>query len=275
MHAAKTRSTGSISISIPSGAVSGDLVVMVAPTMNCSNPVEFTVTTTPLPTAWLDEDIGEGIKPGSATYSSGIFAVTGSGNNDLNVNTDGFHFAYQILSGNLSIVARVVSVGYTYAQAGVMVRASLNAQSQQMFVTYYNTNMYGVYRAAFGDTTRYGSAVTSSLPYWVKIMRTGNNFSGYVSPDGITWTLVQGPVPISMQDPIYVGLAVNSNSSSTLYNATFDNVSISSSSSIAPLITGLSSTNGAVGSQVVISGSGFGASQGNSLVYLNDVSVPV
>jgi RHS repeat-associated protein len=268
-------STGTITISIPSGAVSGDLVVMVAPTMNCSNPVEFTVTTTPLPTAWLDEDIGEGIKPGSATYSSGVFTVTGSGISDLNVATDGFHFAYQILSGDFSIVARVVSVGYTYVQAGVMVRGSLNAQSQQMFVTDYTGTIYGVYRAAFGDTTRYGSGVASPLPYWTKIVRTGNNFSGYASPDGTTWTLVQGPVPISMQDPVYVGLAVNSNSSATLYSATFDNVSISSSSLTAPIITGLSSTNGAIGSQVVISGSGFGATQGSSAVYLNDVSVPV
>src|SRR5579864_2359741 len=175
MHAAKTRSTGSISISIPSGAVSGDLVVMVAPTMNCSNPVEFTVTTTPLPTAWLDEDIGEGIKPGSATYSSGVFTVAGSGNSDLSVTTDGFHFAYQVLSGDFSIVARVVSVGYNLVQAGVMIRASLNAQVPQMFVTYYNADVYGVYRPAFGDTTRYGTVVTSSLPYWVKIVRTGNN----------------------------------------------------------------------------------------------------
>ena len=27
-------------------------------------------------------------------------------------------------------------------------------------------------------------------PYWVKLVRSGNTFSGYSSPDGSTWTLV-------------------------------------------------------------------------------------
>jgi hypothetical protein len=39
----------SISITMPSGAISGYLVVSVAPGMNDSNPVEFTVSSTPLP----------------------------------------------------------------------------------------------------------------------------------------------------------------------------------------------------------------------------------
>src|SRR4029077_17831687 len=49
----------SISITIPSGASSGPLVVCVAPTMNDSNPVTFTVTSQPLPAGWLDQDVGQ------------------------------------------------------------------------------------------------------------------------------------------------------------------------------------------------------------------------
>src|SRR5207302_2104186 len=63
---------------------------------------------------------------------------------------------------------------------------------------------------------------------------------------------------ISMGQNVYIGLVICSNSTSTLATATFDNVSFSP----APAITSLSSSTGLVGSQVVISGTSFGSTQG-------------
>ena len=67
----------SISVTIPSGATSGLFTVSVAPAMNASNGVPFTITSQPLPTGWLDQDIGSVGPAGSATYASGVFTVTG------------------------------------------------------------------------------------------------------------------------------------------------------------------------------------------------------
>ena len=117
------------------------------------------------------------------------------------------------------------------------------------------------------------SAVT--LPYWVKVVRNGSTFSSYSSQDGVNWVQVGTNQTISMAQNVYLGLAVSSNNNSALATATFDNVSVSSSAAPAPVITSVSATAGAVGSQVTITGSGFGNSQGSSAVYLNGALVTV
>src|SRR3974390_1719725 len=67
----------------------------------------------------------------------------------------------------------------------------------------------------------------------------------------------------------YVGLVVSSTSNTTLATATFDYVSVSSTASPGPSITRVSAQTPATGSQVVITGSGFGATQGASAVTLS------
>ena len=89
--------------------------------------------------------------------------------------------------------------------------------------------------------------------------------ASYYSPDGANWSLL-GTQTASMVQNVYIGLAVTSASSTSLATATFDNVSISSTSS--PVITGLSPATGPVGTQVTISGTGFGASAIGSSVTL-------
>jgi hypothetical protein len=54
-------------------------VVSVAPDMDDSNPIVFTVTTQPLPVPWLDQDVGAVGLAGSGTYASGTFTVAGAG----------------------------------------------------------------------------------------------------------------------------------------------------------------------------------------------------
>src|SRR5260370_21172955 len=88
-------SATSITITIPSGATSGYLVVSVAPDMD-SNPVFFTITSQPLPSPWLDSDVGQVTQRGSATYSGGTFTVNGEGAG-LGNTVDGFHVVYPVL----------------------------------------------------------------------------------------------------------------------------------------------------------------------------------
>ena len=60
-------------------------------------------------------------------------------------------------------------------------------------------------------------------PYWVKLVRTGNTFTGYHSADGTTWTSM-GSVTVSMAANVHIGLGVTSKKDGTLCTATFDNV---------------------------------------------------
>jgi regulation of enolase protein 1 (concanavalin A-like superfamily) len=195
----------SITITIPSGATSGDLVVSVAPSMNDSNPVYFTVTGTPLPTGWLDQDIGEAGVVGSAGYASSVFTVQGGGNTFLSTTADAFHFAYLPLSGDGTITARVTSTN-SYAQVGVMIRETLDAGSDHMLMDVYAGSVYEAYRTGGdGSNSSYNYGGGGAVPIWVRIVRSGSSFTGYSSSDGINWTQVGTSQTISMAQNVYMG----------------------------------------------------------------------
>jgi hypothetical protein len=224
-----TWGASSINITIPTGASSGPLVVSVAPSMNDSNPVVFTVTSQPLPNTWLDQDIGSVGLVGSASYSSGTFTVNGSGAGIYGT-ADAFHFVYQPLTGDGTIVARVASLqgGVGYVSAGVMIRNTLDAGAVNAKTAdwrSYGGIYFDVRTAAGGSTTEPGNA-SATLPYWVKVSRSGSTFSSYVSPDGVTWTQLATSQTITMNQNVYVGLAVNSGNTTAQATATFDNVSV-------------------------------------------------
>ena len=273
-------SSTSITITIPTGATSGYLAVCVNPSMNCSNPVYFTITSQPLPLSWLDQDIGPVGILGSATYSNGTFTIKGAGA-DINGTADAFHFVYQPLSGDGTIIARVLGVSGgngSYEKAGVMIRETLTPGSTNAFTFeqgQYGDSYYFDDRPTTSASTTQASVNYGSFPYWLKVTRSGTSFSGYISPDGSSWTQLGSTQTISMATDVYIGLALTSQSTSSLATATFDNVSISTTATPAPVITSVSATTGTIGTQVTISGSNFGASQGNSLVTLGALPMTV
>jgi hypothetical protein len=224
-----------------------------------------------LPSGWSDSDIGSVGLSGSASYSNDVFTLNGAGTS-LWGTADGFNFAYQSLSGDGTVVARILTAGSSTI-GGVEVRDSLSANAMSAFLSYYSSAVYFNYRASTGGTTSQASSGGITLPCWLKMSRSGTSLSAYVSADGVTWVAVGSSQTISMGSNIYIGTGVTSGSTSTLATVTLDNVSINSASAPAPVITGV--TPGAVGSQVVVSGSGFGAPQGSSVLRLNGTSISV
>jgi len=269
-------SATSITATVPTGATTGPLVVSVAPGLNASNPVDLTVTSAPLPAGWLDQDVGIVYKAGVAGYTNGEFTMqTASTGVSSFAAQDAFHFVYQSLSGDGTIVARVVNLPST--QAGVMIRETMDPSSKTVFVTETANGLVADYRTLSGATPSYFSASLSyfSPPYWVKVQRNGSGFTVFYSPDGFDWTPFGSLLDISMAQNVYIGLAVGGGQANNPTTEYFDNVSITSSNVTPPVITSLSTTTGPVGTQVVISGSGFGASQGTSAVVLNDAPVTI
>jgi len=184
-----------------------------------------------LPSVWSDGDVGSPGVAGSASYANNVFTVNGAGT-QIYGTTDGFHYVYQPLSGDGAIIARLVSVqgGSGYVTAGVMIRETLNAGS-----TNAKTADWAAYRAIYFDvrTTTGGStfelgSVGVTLPYWMKVSRSGSAFSSYTSLDGVNWTQLGTSQTITMGQNVYVGLAVNSGTSTALATATFDSVSVTS-----------------------------------------------
>ena len=65
-----------------------------------------------------------------------------------------------------------------------------------------------------------------AAPVWLRLVRRGNQFTGYFSANGTSWTTA-GTATINMAATAYVGLAVTSRMDSELSRATFTNLQVS------------------------------------------------
>ena len=154
----------------------------------------------------------------AATVTNGALTLTGDGTDIWN-NADDFTFAYKTLTGDGSIVARVVSLGTgtnTWAKGGVMIRGDLTAGSTfvDMVLTANSDGAAGngssfQYRlTATGACGNTDATAVIKPPYWVKLDRKGNSLTGSVSADGKTWTVQGTPQTISMTGPVDIGICV-------------------------------------------------------------------
>ena len=191
---------------------------------------DVTVSTGPagLPAPWATADIGNPSLAGSATAASASsFTVSGAGI-DIWSEADQFRYVYQPANSDVEIVAHVTSLVHVdpWSKAGVMIRESLNADSPHaMMIASGSEGWSFQYREFAGGGSLDQHGTPESAPGWVRLVRTGDQFSAYQSLDGSTWTLV-GTNTISMAGAVYVGLAVTSHSSEARATATFDNVSV-------------------------------------------------
>jgi hypothetical protein len=215
-----TASTGSFTLTIT--GVSGSLTH--------SSTVSLTINpSTNLPSGWGDTDIGSPASPGSASFTSGVFTVNGEGA-DIYGASDQFNYASQSLAGDMIITARVASQQNTnaWAKSGVMIRETTAANSS--FVHVFITPGHGVnmqYRNGTGTGAVQLAQVAGPVaPYWVRLVRSGNTFTGFASADGTTWTQV-GTISVTMAGSVQAGLAVTSHNTAALNTSTFDNVTVS------------------------------------------------
>jgi len=127
-------SNSSITAIVPSGATSGPFTV----TVGGQSAMSPTLTVTQIPTGWQDRDIGAVGVAGSASFANGTFTVNGAGSGTLGTTIDGLNFVYQPLSGDGSIVARVLTAnGSGTQEAGVMTRETLNAGASNAHMLYF------------------------------------------------------------------------------------------------------------------------------------------
>jgi regulation of enolase protein 1 (concanavalin A-like superfamily) len=184
---------------------------------------------TGLPTPWLDIDIGRPAQLGSSGAVSGTFSSQASGTDIWDV-ADQFHFTYLPMSGNVTVTARVATLQNTdpWAKAGVMIRGSLTAPSRHGFMAVTAGNGISFQRRLATANGSYSTTgVSTTAPYWVRLVRNGTTVTGYQSANGSSWNAV-GAETIPMGTNVYVGLALTSHNNAVLGSATFDGVTITS-----------------------------------------------
>lgn len=183
--------------------------------------------TTTLPTNWESRDIGAVGLAGSAVASNGTFTLKGAGA-DVWGTADAFHYAYQQLAGDGTMVARVATIAGTQAwtKMGVMIRDTIDPGAAYAFMLVSLGK--GV---AFQRRTAAGAAATNTsggpgtAPRWVKLRRSGNSITAAVSMDGATWTDV-GRDTFTMASTVLIGLAAHGHATTALATGTFDHVTL-------------------------------------------------
>jgi hypothetical protein len=157
--------------------------------------------------------------------------MTAAGSN-IGGTSDEFHFAYKMLTGPGSIIARVDSIQNTHdqAKAGVMIRETLDPDSVHAFACVAPVDGVG----SRGRTATGGGSFSTfeagiTAPHWVKLERdVAGNFTVSRSANGSTWQPVELSVPtlIPMDGTVYVGLALTSRNAAVTCEAKLSNVTI-------------------------------------------------
>jgi regulation of enolase protein 1 (concanavalin A-like superfamily) len=226
-----------------------------------SNTASVT-TPPPAPAGWQNTDVGNTELSGRATESGGTFTVAGSGAGVGGVDnirasqykgdfgyhvvgySDEFQYLYKSWSGDGEMIARINALtGPAGAQAGVMVRNSLDASSQNVFI-YVNANggravtvrqldpvryTSGYYYSVYNSETFPATSTASGVvpPTWIKLVRESDGVMTYISTDGVNWQDYSWTTVTFPADQL-IGLAVSSHQDGVTATATFDHVAVQS-----------------------------------------------
>jgi subtilisin family serine protease len=174
------------------------------------------------PGLWLSRNIG--YNSGSSSQSAGVWTVRTDAGDDPGIwgVSDRFHYVYRPLSGDGYIVARIADMDppydypSSYCEAGVMIRETLGADSTHAMTLVVEGSQSGAgFRWRRYERGWTASDIHSAMSGpWVKVVREGNWFTGYLSSDSLWWEQ-QGPtVRIFMNENVYVGLAVTASATS-------------------------------------------------------------
>ena len=151
--------------------------------------------------------------------------VVSSASLDIGGEADEFRYIYQRLQGDGSVTVKIDSLTNTspWAKCGIMIRETLDPDSVYAMVA--ATPASGVVfqdRSANAGPSWEEHTPGPQAPYWLRLTRSGHEFSAAHSEDGIDWiNFTFGRAPsrfnrgepsreVVMQDDVYIGLAVTS-----------------------------------------------------------------
>jgi hypothetical protein len=107
-------------------------------------------------------------------------------------------------------------------KAGVMFREDLSADARFVFIGITSSKkVIFISRKLKGGNATTITTTGYSVPYYVRIAKAGQVFSGYVSSDNKNWDLIGSVTNAMSAADINVGLAVTSHNNDELSNAKF------------------------------------------------------
>lgn len=189
-------------------------------------------------------DVGAPKLQGSASKIDDGFAIT-AGGADIWGTRDEFHFVYAQYDGDFVISIRIESLTAAdpYTKAGIMARASLDEAAAHAYFQVFpdnsarNNNNGGYeYQYRLADHAEmkaiYPATSSGTPPFpvnypdtWLRLVRRGNIFTGYFSPDGDQW-VEYAALEISLPQTLLLGMAVTSHNPDSLASAKFRDMAV-------------------------------------------------
>ena len=197
-------------------------------------------------------DIGNPALPGSAVSNDDIYTLQGSGN--LNGTEDNFFFFSDLHDGGGGIQARIdtLSAPGSSAKAGIMFRernepvTTTFANLPNEYTAAYNNgtviqpdartvavvrdkngSLHMIYRSETGGEMAVTGNANAPFGLYAKLVRIGDRFIGYSSPNGEVWTQLGQVTLKDMSDKTEMGMAIASSDENKpeLATATFSEIS--------------------------------------------------
>jgi TolB protein len=176
------------------------------------------------------QDIGTGVKPGSATYvpATQQYILSGAGYN-IWFDHDEFRYAYKKMKGDFLLYTRADFVGQNgvdpHRKVGWMVRKSLDGNSAQVNAVEHGDGLTSLqYRKTAGATTE---EIKSKITHAnvIQLERKGNTYTMRVAEFGKPFVTEQ-VTDLDLGDEVYVGLFVGSHNADVVETGVFRDVRI-------------------------------------------------
>lgn len=204
---------------------------MIRPLLKILSACLLAVLCFAVPVGVFDDETGVG----HATFNSayGQYAITGTG--DIGGTSDRFHYVWKKVTGDVGIGADVWFNGNVTAgdrKAALMIRQSLDPRAAfAAAVLRSDGSAILQYRADSGAPAKSTDVIsqnTLDTSVYVSFERHGDAFKMWAGKMGKRGGPIPfgAPVTVTMNGPVYVGLAVASSDSSTEGNAVFSNVRV-------------------------------------------------
>ena len=193
----------------------------------------------PLPAPWTNSVIGTVSANVFSRYNDpGTFTLTGAGTN-IYAKADNCWYMNQPFTNSAVLTARIVSQQNTHtnARAGVLMRESTSTGARMAFMGLRASTGQAEWqiRTSTGGTASPTASNGKAAPFWVRLIRSGNSFSGYASSDGISWSQIGTTTTATMSTNYLLGLAVCSGATNLQNVSVFDHVSVIAGTNIYTL----------------------------------------
>ena len=193
------------------------------------------------PTDFKHSDVGNPALAGTVTTTGDGFDITAGGSDVWGVK-DEFNFVYIEKRGDFDFAGRVegLTSANLYTKAGIMARESLSPGSRHIYFQIFPDNsprnknnggfefqyrqvtdgqMKAIYPTRSEGTPEFPVSFPNT---WIRLKRTGNNFTGYTGTDGKNWKEYT-TFTLDLPAKIYLGAAVTSHNTAAITTAKFRN----------------------------------------------------